>query len=94
MHMEYYFDCLEHRSRRRVEYGFGILLSFTNLIIIIMNTYFPGPSSVLAFNFEADNDVAIRCRFMQACPNVAALGIRFLFLGMYSHINVSSQVLK
>jgi hypothetical protein len=45
------FDFFEHRIRRIVEYGFSMLLSFNNVIIIIMNTYFPEPSSVLVSMF-------------------------------------------
>jgi hypothetical protein len=40
-------DKTRKNSRRIVEYGFGMLLSFNNVIIII-NTYIPEPSSVLA----------------------------------------------
>jgi hypothetical protein len=31
--MAYFFDFFEHRSRRIVEYGSGMLLSFNNVII-------------------------------------------------------------
>jgi hypothetical protein len=62
MHMAYFF--LTFSNIVVIEYGLRMLLSFNNVIIIIMNTYFPEPSSVLAsmfFHFEPDNDFAIRC---------------------------------
>jgi hypothetical protein len=69
MHMAYFF--LTFSNIVVVEYGFGMLLSFNNVIIIIMNTYFPEPPSVLAsvpvlslFHFEPDNDFAIRNIYM------------------------------
>jgi hypothetical protein len=40
-------------------------LSFNNVIIIIMNTYFPETSLVLAsmfFHFVPDNDFGFRCK--------------------------------
>jgi hypothetical protein len=49
MHMAYFF--LTFSNIEVVEYGYAmlLLLSFNNVIIIlIMNTYFPEPSSVLA----------------------------------------------
>jgi hypothetical protein len=59
------FGFFERRVRRGiVEYGFGMLLSFNNVIIIIMNTYFPEPPLVLAsmiYHFEPDNDSATGC---------------------------------
>jgi hypothetical protein len=64
MHMAFFSDFFEHGRRRIVEYGFNMLLSFNNVIIIIMNTYFPEPPSVLAslfFHFEPDKDFAIWC---------------------------------
>jgi hypothetical protein len=64
MHMAYFFLAFfEHRSRKIVEYGFGMLLSFNNVIVIIMNTYFPELFVLvfLFFHFEPDNDFAIRC---------------------------------
>jgi hypothetical protein len=42
-------------------------LKLQNSIKLIMNTYFPEPSSVLAsmfFHFEPDNDYAIRCIYI------------------------------
>jgi hypothetical protein len=42
-----FLDFFEHRI---VEYGFGMLLSFNNvIIIIIINTYFPEHLSVSAY---------------------------------------------
>jgi hypothetical protein len=65
MHAAYFFfEFFEHRRRQIVEYDFGTLLSFNNVIIIIMNTRFSEPPLVLAsmfFHFEPDNDYAIRC---------------------------------
>jgi hypothetical protein len=68
MHMVCFFLTFSNvsRSRRIVEYGFGMLLSFNNVIIIIMNTYFPEPSSVLAsmfYHFEPNSVLSIRCLY-------------------------------
>jgi hypothetical protein len=41
---------LMHPNSQIVEYGFGMLLSFKN-VIIMTNTYFPEPSLVLTFMF-------------------------------------------
>jgi hypothetical protein len=49
MHMKYFF---EHRSRRIVEYGFGMLLSLNNVVIIIINIDFREPCSVSASTFR------------------------------------------
>jgi hypothetical protein len=61
MHIKYFF--LTFLNIVIVEYGFGLLLSFNVVIIIIMNIYFPEPSLVLAsmfFYFEPDNNFVIR----------------------------------
>jgi hypothetical protein len=61
MHMAYFFLDIFEQTK---EASLCMLLSFNNVIIIIMNAYFPEPPSVLAsmfFHFEPDNDFAIRC---------------------------------